>query len=363
MPLQSIVLKKVLLVIVFSSLMITLLNAQEKKPIVATRITQPPKIDGQLNDACWSLGIPFSDFIEAAPEFGPPARNRTEVTVLYDNDAIYVAAKCYMPRDSIWMQLTKRDDLFSSTDAIAFAFDTYHDGQNALGFGVSPRNVQGDFKLFLNTEEDFSWDAVWDSRVAVREDGWYAEMKIPYSALRFPKVIAQDWQIDFYRIVRSSRYEYHSAAIDPKESGLVSQFQPLKGVKDIQPPLRLSLSPYATLYANFYNDKLNDVSASNLDFKGGMDLKWGINESFTLDATLIPDFGQVQSDNIIYNLTALEVQYDENRPFFTEGTELFKKAELFYSRRIGFVSDYYDTHQDTSLTVENFPVNSRLLNA
>lgn len=316
-----------------------------------------------MNDDCWSKGVPFSDFIEATPKFGAPAKNYTEVIVVYDNDAVYVAAKCYMPRDSIWMQLTERDDIFNSTDAIAFALDTYHDGQNALGFGVTPRNVQGDFKLILNSDDDFSWDAVWDSKVYIGDDGWYAEMKIPYSALRFPKLIAQDWQIDFYRIVRSTRYEYHSASIDPEEHGLVSQFQPLTGVTDIEPPLRLSLSPYATLYANFYNDKLNDISQSNLNFKGGMDLKWGINESFTLDATLIPDFGQVQSDNIVYNLSALEVQYDENRSFFTEGTELFAKAELFYSRRIGFVSDYYGTHQDTSVTLENPTVNTRLLNA
>lgn len=355
--------KTFLLVTVLSILLITLLQAQDRKPIVATRITAAPKIDGQLNDECWDKAIPFSDFIEGTPAFGAPAKNRTEVMVVYDNEAIYVAARCFMPRDSIWMQLTQRDDIFESTDAIAFAFDTYHDGQNALGFGVTPRNVQGDFKLILNSDDDFSWDAVWDSKVYIADDGWYSEMKIPYSALRFPKVNIQDWTVDFYRIVRSTRYEYHSAGINPEENGIVSQFQPLVGVADIEPPLRLSLSPYATLYANLYKDKLNNISQSNLDFKGGMDLKWGINESFTLDATLIPDFGQVQSDNIIYNLSALEVQYDENRSFFTEGTELFAKAELFYSRRIGFVSDYYSTHEDTSVTVENPPLNSRLLNA
>jgi hypothetical protein len=148
-----------------------------------------------------------------------------------------------------------------------------------------------------------------------------------------------------------------------KENGLVSQFQPLTGVTDIQPPLRLSLSPYATLYYNVYSDPAIDTSVSNVNFKGGMDLKWGINESFTLDATLIPDFGQVQSDNIIYNLSAFEVQYDENRPFFTEGIELFNKSELFYSRRIGFASDYYSTHGDTSVTITSFPSTTRLLNA
>lgn len=338
-------------------------EALDKKPIAATRITESPKIDGLLDDSCWRQGVVYDDFTEAVPTFGGKARHRTEVIVLYDNDAIYIGTKCFMTPDSIWMQLTKRDDLFGTTDAIAFAFDTYHDGQNALGFGVSPRNVQGDFKLYQNSNDDFSWDAVWDSKVYIADDGWYAEIKIPYSALRFPKVKVQDWRIDFYRIVRSSRFEYHSAAINPEENGIVSQFQPLTGVSNIEPPLRLSLSPYGTLYANFYNDRLNNISQSNLNFKGGMDLKWGINESFTLDATLIPDFGQVQSDNIVYNTTALEVQYDENRSFFTEGTELFAKAELFYSRRIGFVSDYYETHGDTAYTVENAPINSQLLNA
>jgi hypothetical protein len=352
-----------LLIIICSMLNMNRLTAQDKNPVSATRITTAPKIDGQLNDYCWSLGTPYSDFIESSPTFGLTARHRTEVTIVYDNDAIYLGAKCFMPTDSIWMQLTKRDDVLETTDVFAIGLDTYHDGQNALAFGVSPRNVQVDFKLFLNTESDFSWDAVWDSKVYLAEDGWYVEMKIPYSALRFPKIETQEWYIDFYRVVRSSRFVYHSASVDPEANGLVSQFQPLIGVTDIQPPLRLSLSPYATGYANFYSDKQNDISESNLDFKGGMDLKWGITESFTLDATLIPDFGQVQSDNIIYNLTAFEVQYDENRSFFTEGTELFTKAELFYSRRIGFVSDYFEEHGDNTLMLVNPPINSQLLNA
>lgn len=347
----------------FDLLLTSLLFAQEKKPLVATRIADPPKIDGQLADACWKEGVPFSAFIEASPEFGLTPKDSTVVTMLYDNNAIYIGAKCFMNQEDIWMQLTKRDDIFDNTDLLAVGFDTYHDGQNAFCFAVSPRNVQSDFKLYLNSNSDFTWDAVWDSKVYLSDDGWSLEMKIPYSAIRFPKVVTQNWNVDVFRAIRSNRYEYHSAAINPEENGIVSQFQPLTGVADIEPPLRLSLSPYATLYYNLYNDKANNISENNLDFKGGMDLKWGINESFTLDATLIPDFGQVQSDNIIYNLTALEVQYDENRPFFTEGTELFKKADLFYSRRIGFVSDYYDTHPDSTVAAITIPTTSRLLNA
>jgi hypothetical protein len=209
--------KKFLFLGVFSIAVFHLsLLAQEKIPIHATRITDPPKIDGRLDDECWKQGVIFSDFIEAAPAFGLPALNRTEVMVVYDNDAVYVSAKCYMDPDSIWMQLSKRDEIFDNTDALAFGFDTYHDGQNAFAFGVSPRNVQTDFKIFVNDEEDYAWDAVWDSRVYLANDGWYVEAKIPYAAFRFPKVTVQDWYIDFYRIVRSNRYEYHSAAVDPK---------------------------------------------------------------------------------------------------------------------------------------------------
>ena len=352
-----------LILTVWISLYVTSLSAQEKKSIQAVRVHTAPKIDGKLDDPCWSEGIPFSDFVQAFPEFGAPVKNRTEVTIVYDDNAVYIGAKCFMDPDSIWMQLTKRDDILDNTDAISFNLDTYHDGQNGLAFAVSPRNVQDDFKWYLNSTADRTWDAVWESKVFIADDGWYAEMKIPYSAIRFPKVATQDWYVDFFRKVRSNRSEYHSAAINPKVNGWVSQFQPLKGIADIRPPLRLSLSPYATLYDNIFTDRTNHISDNELKFKGGMDLKWGINESFTLDATLIPDFGQVQSDNIVYNLSAFEIQYDENRPFFTEGTELFNKASLFYSRRIGFVSDYYKTHGDSNLTVVNTPSTSRLLNA
>ncbi len=336
--------------------------AQEKLPVTATRILNPPKIDGLLDDECWKQAKPYNQFFEGAPTPGI-ATNNTEVMIVYDNDAIYIATKCFMKRDSIWMQFSKRDQLFDDADAIFFGFDTYHDGQNGFGFGVSARGVQSDFKIYQNNEVDDTWDAVWDSKVNINDDGFYAEFKIPYSALRFPKVDVQDWAMDFYRIIRGTRHEYHSCNNDPKVNGIVSQWQPLIGVSNIEPPLRLSLSPYATYYFNSYHDKENDVTTNASQFKGGMDLKWGVSQSFTLDATLIPDFGQVQSDNIIYNLTAFEVQYDEKRPFFTEGTELFNKAELFYSRRVGFVSDYYDEHGDTNVSILNYPVNTKLLNA
>ncbi len=344
-------------------ILVTSAKAQEKISIAATRTHQPPKIDGKLNDECWKEGNLFSDFIQSVPEYGPSAKDRTEIIVLYDDNAVYLSAKCFMNADSIWMQFTERDDIFDNTDVLSIAFDTYHDGQNGFAFGVSPRNVQADFKFFQNDNSDNTWDAVWESEVYMADDGWYVEMKIPYSALRFPKVAIQNWHLDVYRIVRRNRHEYHSAGINPKENGVVSQFQPLIGVSNIQPPLRLSVSPYATVYDNLYTSKQDNISDNNVDFKGGIDLKWGINESFTLDATLIPDFGQVQSDNLVYNLSAFEVQYDENRSFFTEGTELFNKADLFYSRRIGFVSDYYESHTDTNVTLLNYPSATPLLNA
>lgn len=352
----------ILLSIIFIA-QISFCFAQSKPPITATQISIPPKIDGQLDDGCWQSGIPFSDFIESSPRVGIPATEKTEAIVLFDNNAIYIGARCHMTRDSIWMQLTARDNLLGSTDAFYVGFDTYHDGQNAFGFGVSPQNVQSDFKLFQNTNSDDTWDAVWESKVTIADDGWYIEMKIPYSALRFPNVVAQDWRMDFYRVVRSNRQEYHSCNYDPKVNGTVSQWQPLTGLRDIIPPLRLSLSPYGTLYYNLYRDQSLDLTQDHLQFKGGMDLKWGISQSFTLDATLIPDFGQVQSDNIVYNLSAFEVQYDEKRPFFTEGIELFNKGELFYSRRVGFVSDYYDLHSDSNHTLISAPLNTKLLNA
>ncbi|MEO1628554.1 MAG: DUF5916 domain-containing protein, partial [Bacteroidota bacterium] len=210
------------------------------------------------------------------------------------------------------------------------------------------------------------WDAVWESQVQILADGWQVELKIPYSAIRFPNMEAQNWNINFARMVRRNREQSFWNEVRPDMAGILQQSGQLSGIQDIEAPLRLSFTPYLSAYLNKHSDKENAIDSWNTSITGGMDLKYGINDAFTLDMTLIPDFGQVQADDEILNLSPFEIKFDENRPFFTEGTELFNKGDLFYSRRIGGRPIYY--HQvsnelgEEEEIVDN-PITSPLFNA
>ena len=316
------------------------LSAQQKN-ILAVKVSQAPRIDGVLEEAIWKQAPIATDFITNTPVFGKPASSKTEVRVVYDNSAIYIGAYIFDDPGQIRKQFTPRDqELRADVDYFAVFLDTYHDRQNAFQFLVTSRNVQSDARVSPQTLTDFgvygdiSWDAVWESRVAIKNDGWVVEIRIPYFSIRFSKDVIQDWGIQFLRFSRRSNETSFWNTVDPNVNGFANQFGDLSGLENLVPPLRLSFSPYVsggyrgnpTLLNGYKNEWLKS---------GGMDVKYGINESFTLDATLIPDFGQVVSDNVINNISPFEVQFRENRPFFTEGTELFNKSQIFYSRRIG----------------------------
>ncbi len=221
---------------------------------------------------------------------------------------------------------------------IGIIIDPYQEGLNGLEFFVTASGVQGEAKSYPQgggSSEDFAWDAVWVSEVTITENGWVAELKIPYSAIRFPNEKEQTWGINFVREVKRNRDKSAWNPIDPEIQGFINQSGILKGINDIEAPLRLSVSPYVSAYYDVYSDFENDITSHSTSFNGGADLKVGLNDAFTLDMTLIPDFGQVQSDNQILNLTPFETYFVEQRQFFTEGTELFNKGDLFYSRRVG----------------------------
>lgn len=309
------------------------------KTIQAVKSEQTPKIDGRLDDAVWSTLQPVSDFVQNFPTFGLPASQKTDVKITYDNFAIYIGAYLYDDPSLIRKQITARDgEQQSDVDYFSVFFDTYNDNQNGFQFLVTTANVQTDAKLGPNLGNEFSpgdktWDAVWESRVAMHADGWSVEMRIPYISLRFSKKDVQSWGLQFLRFIRRNNESSHWSPVNPQVNGFVNQFGDFTDLKNIVPPLRLSFSPYVTTgYRNSPqpNGRLNEWLRN-----GGMDVKYGLNESYTLDATLIPDFGQVISDNVVNNLTPYEVKFTENRQFFTEGTEIFNKANLFYSRRIG----------------------------
>lgn len=350
-------LRKLLL---FSGLMLACLAiiwAQPQKVLQATKISKAPKIDGILNEEIWKDAPEAKNFIINQPKFGDTASKKTIVKIVYDNEAVYVGAHLFDDPKLIRKQLTGRDNEGGQdVDLFGVVFDTYNDKQNAFLFLVTSANVQTDAKISSNKTVDNSnnngsrndnsgidatWDAVWDSKVTIADDGWNVEMRIPYMSLRFGKTEVQDWGINFYRSIRRLNETEFWNPIDPKVAGIVNQSGLLKGLTNLTPPLRLSFLPYIS--TGYSSIPTSNGTVNTFLHNGGMDLKYGINQSFTMDMTLIPDFGQTQSDNVVLNLTPYEIQFQENRPFFTEGTELFNKAGIFYSRRIGKMPTGYDS--------------------
>ena len=359
--------------LILAVLLVTNVIAQEKN-LAALKINTPIKIDGILDEAVWQQAAIADSFIVNFPTFGIPAKQKTEVRVLYSDQAVYIGAYIYDDPKLMRKQLTARDgESRQDIDYFSVFFDTYNDNQNGYQFLVTARNVQSDGRLVANKVSqfglptDYTWDAVWESKVTMQNDGWIVEIKIPYSALRFSKKEIQDWGVNFQRYTRRNNEGSFWNKVDPKQNGFVNQFGNLTGVVNIVPPLRLSLLPYVT--AGIRTTPLaNGKTNTNFLRNGGMDLKYGVNESFTLDATLIPDFGQVVSDNVVLNLTPYEVQFQENRPFFTEGLELFNKAGLFYSRRVGTTPTNYQAvmnkvNSDANLRMITNPGITQLYNA
>ncbi|WP_299675579.1 DUF5916 domain-containing protein [uncultured Tenacibaculum sp.] len=325
--------KKLTILLIICVLNIIHTNAQvntKRKKLSATRISSSPKIDGNLDDTVWQ-NIPIAkDFVEFRPDNGKSELSdyKTEVKLIYDDNAIYIAAKMFDPNpDKIPSEFTNRDNI-GNTDFFLITINPNDDGQNPFEFIVTSSGVQADAKI-SNGNEDFNWSAVWDSNAKVTENGWVVEMKIPYRALRFANREIQSWGINYHRRIQNLNSQYTWNHID-NSIGRWTQYDGLiENFKNISPPTRLNLYPYAS------GTVITENGNTDTDWSVGMDIKYGLTENFTLDATLIPDFSQVGFDNVQLNLGPFEQQFTEQRQFFTEGTELFSKGRLFYSRRIG----------------------------
>ncbi len=340
----------------------TVFGQTKKKQVVALKIANHLNIDGLLNEPIWQEAAPAGDFVQYDPYNGPPATEKTEVRILYDNVAIYIGAMMYdTSPDSILTELGFRDTDNLNTDYIAFTISPFNDGLNAIVLGTTASGVQYDAKIY-NDHNDKSWDAVYQSKVQILDNGWSAEIKIPYSVLRFPEKDIQTWGFNIERSIRRKREMDTWNFIDKEIEGKLRQAGEITNLTNIKPPMRLSFTPYVSGYL----EKKADDPNWGYSFNYGMDLKYGINESFTLDMTLIPDFGQVQSDDEIFNLSPFEVYYEEQRPFFTEGTELFDKGNIFYTRRVGNIPDGYGAVYDSineGEYVSDNPSKTKLINA
>ncbi len=329
-----------------------------RKVLYAQRITESPIIDGDLSDLIWQNITPSGNFNMYQPgnDGVIPPEFQSEVKMAYNDKAVYIAAYLYDPNpDKILKQFSQRDDVFAQADRLGVAINTYNDGLNETRFYVTSAGTIGDSRVSSN-DQDFGYNVVFSSQISYDEKGWYAEFEIPYNALRFPEKEVQNWSINFYREIKT-RNETHTWSFINNSIGKETQYNgKVVGIKDIDPPVRLTLFPFMQGLVT----TIGEETETNLT--AGLDIKYGLSDSFTLDATLIPDFGQAAFDNVTLNLGPFEQTFGENRQFFSEGTELFNKGGIFFSRRIGNAPTGSFDLQNQEKILEN-PSRVKLLNA
>lgn len=331
----------------------------QKKTLQTQFISDKITIDGKINENIWKSAAVATDFVMLEPDNGKPIteNKKTEIKVLYDNEAVYIAALLYDEEpNKILKEITQRDN-FGTADLFGVFINGNNDGQQDFRFLVSASDGQSDCLAIDNNGEDYSWDAVWKSKAVITNFGWVVEMRIPYAALRFSSESKQTWGINFFRNIERDRQKYTWNYVDAKLGTFTQQNGVLEGIENIKTPTRLFLLPYSSFYLN-----ANSKQKTYGTIKGGLDIKYGINDAFTLDVILIPDFGQTKYDNQILNLGPFEQQFNENRSFFTEGTDLFNKGNLLYSRRIGGSPSNYPTTAANEEIIDN-PANVNLINA
>ncbi|MDP4174281.1 MAG: DUF5916 domain-containing protein [Bacteroidota bacterium] len=323
--------------------------------VEAFRTEEKITIDAILSEAVWK-GPGCTGFIQQDPIEGCKPSQRSEVWIRYDDEAIYFAARYYDTNpDSIFARLVRRDYIWGDpSDGCVLYLDSYGDKTNGYFFYVSAAGALADglIENDLKQPNDLTWDAVWDGAARIDSEGWTVEMKIPYSQLRFKDGSSQNWGVNVERFI-SRAAETDMLAFTPRnESGFTSRFPELKGLQSIKPPRRLEIMPYITGKAEYIGNDTNDPFNPGHKYLpgAGLDIRAGIGRSLTLNATINPDFGQVEVDPAVVNLTDVESSYEEKRPFFTEGVTIFRfgrggindnitfnwtSPNIFYSRRIG----------------------------
>ncbi len=328
MPLS---LQKLSLVVILCFTTLSIFSQNTQKLIKATRIDTPPKIDGKLDDSIWQNLPAHGGFFMLEPNNTGNERetHKTEVKMAYDNKAVYFAVYLYdNDPEKILKQFSQRDNVFAQADFFSININTLNDGINETNFYVTSAGTIGDSRG-ENREEDFSFNVVFQCNISYDEKGWYAEYKIPYNALRFPEVDIQNWSVNFFRQIRHLNETYSWNYVNRQVGERTLYNGLVTGVENINPPLRLILFPFTQANVSTFDGD------TETDFSAGLDIKYGLTDNFTLDATLIPDFGQAAFDAVELNLGPFEQIFNENRQFFTEGTELFNRGGLFFSRRIG----------------------------
>ena len=318
----------------------------------AVRASGAVSIDGRLDEPAWSGAIPIAGLTQRVPREGAEPSESTEIRVLFDDDAIYVGARMYdRAPDSVAAVLARRDRAVSADRFVLF-LDSYHDRRSGFFFGINAAGTLYDGTLYNDEWNDSTWDGVWEGRVARDSLGWTAEMRIPYSQLRFQRQDVYVWGVNFEREIARRNEQDYLVFRPTNGSGFVSRFVDLVGIERVTPRPRIEVMPYVTAKAEFLGHDAADpfITGARARPGAGLDAKVGIGGNLTLDGTVNPDFGQVEVDPAVVNLTDVETFFPEKRPFFIEGANIFNfgsggandfwgfnwpGADFLYSRRIG----------------------------
>ncbi len=326
----------------------------------SSRTDKRPKIDGKLDDACWETGIWAGSFIQQVPSQGKKPSQNTEIKILYDDNNLYVAFKCYdKGPGKIRPILSRRDN--SIGDIVGIALDSYHDKQTAYEFNVAASGQKVDMVHLGPNNLDYNWDAVWAGEAQVSDSIWTAEMQIPFSQIRFAPGKDQVWGMHAWRWIDRLNEESQWKLIPIDAPAMVYLFGELKGIKGIKPKTNYEFLPYLSTRFSPNTDQENKMK-----YGAGLDGKIGLNSGFTVNYAINPDFGQVEADPAVLNLTSYEVFNEEKRPFFLEGNTILDYSigndMLFYSRRIGHEPSYYpDLVENQTMSIaDNVPIMSAL---
>ncbi|HVP35867.1 MAG TPA: DUF5916 domain-containing protein [Terriglobales bacterium] len=346
--LGSLFLTFLFLISVSTNLLANQAEEDSVKNITAFRINGGVKIDGVLDEDCWSKAEKSGGFVQSDPHDGEPATESTYVQVCYDNQALYVGVICMENEPEKIIKVLTRRDRFSSSDAVNVGIDSYHDHKTGYMFKAYSSGTQCDMYYYSDGNEDDSWDAVWESAVKIGKDRWTVEYKIPFSCLRFSKSDSYTWGFYVSRNLMHNQECDRWVRIPSNQAGYVSRWGHLTGIKDIDPPMHLEVLPYVVSTEKTEPERLGNPDGRELFGNVGVDIKYGLTPNLTLDATVNPDFGQVEIDEIVLNLSNYETFYPEKRPFFLEGSKIFEPiqtdlCQLFYSRRIGKDPGYSDS--------------------
>ncbi len=333
--------------------------ASIRRVYYATRTELKPKIDGKLNDECWkSVGTWDGGFIQQAPNQAKSPSQETEIKILYDDKYLYVGIICHDNEpEKISPILGRRDD-YTVGDVAGVAFDSYNDNQTDFEFDLTAAGQKLDMMYMGENGWDFNWDAVWDGKTSIGDSAWYAEMRIPFTQLRFSNVKEQIWGMQVWRWIHRLQEESQWKLVPVDAPATVYLFGELKGIEGIPYKRNFEVMPYIR------GKHITDIENNN-SFGAGVDGKIGLTSDFTLDYTVNPDFGQVEADPSVLNLTSYEVFYDEKRPFFLEGNNILEyntdNDQLFYSRRIGHAPSYFPATGDEEGLI--MPENTSIINA